>query len=265
MPNSVTKIGNYAFASSARLTDVFIPGTVKSIGKNILDDCDVVNLGIPGLNHIGYYLNDTLVEDYSYEVKLYSYGNGETKTTSYYIPNTLKELTITGGNASKGIFIGCSTLTKISFSENVTFIVGGTDSTNCSCDAVEELTFEEGIKVISGLSHAEWSCPIVIPDSVTEISYNAFQANVNIPSVKLSKNLVTIGEYAFAACRSISTITFPKSLRRMDENAFGGCISLTSIYYEGTMQEWASIQIASNWHTNVPATGVICSDGTVDF
>jgi hypothetical protein len=49
----------------------------------------------------------------------------------------------------------------------------------------------------------------------------------------------------------------------IDKSAFIRCRGLTSISFGGTIAEWNSITKRSYWNSYVPATEVVCSDGTV--
>jgi hypothetical protein len=49
------------------------------------------------------------------------------------------------------------------------------------------------------------------------------------------------------------------------EWAFRSCLYLTSITFEGTKAQWNAITKDSDWNYKVPATEVICSDGTVSL
>lgn len=66
----------------------------------------------------------------------------------------------------------------------------------------------------------------------------------------------------FYGCKELKSLTIPTSVIKM-EAAFGECYSLTNIIFEGTMAQWNDIEKGSNWNQDVPATEVICSDGTV--
>jgi len=60
----------------------------------------------------------------------------------------------------------------------------------------------------------------------------------------------------------ISSLYLPKSIKSIPSDTFSGCSSLASITYSGTTTEFKSITRGTGWHTNVPATEVICSNGT---
>lgn len=68
---------------------------------------------------------------------------------------------------------------------------------------------------------------------------------------------------AFAYCSSLSTITIPASMTSIGPESFRNCTSLTTINYEGTMEQWNAIELGKGWKNGIPATEVICSDGTV--
>lgn len=77
---------------------------------------------------------------------------------------------------------------------------------------------------------------LVIPDTVTSISANAFIKNNGLKSVTIPAGVKTINGSAFSYCNNLETVTFaPDSrLEKIDSYAFGGCPSLTSITIPAT-------------------------------
>ena len=97
-------------------------------------------------------------------VRQFYYGSSINTATSttYYIPSSLKEVTITGGNIPYGAFYGCSGLTSITIGNGVT--------------SIGSYAFED----CSGLTS------IMIPDSVTSIGYAAFRGCSKLTSVRFA-------------------------------------------------------------------------------
>ena len=162
---------------------------------------------------------------------------------------------------SRGAFRNCDALTSIAIPRSLR----NTDSTYyegpfSGCDNLTNVTFETGIAVIpedlfkgSGLERitlpdtlteigyqAFDSCKklqeIVIPDSVTKVGGYAFDNCSNLSKVVLSKNLETLSRGAFRDCDALTSIAIPKSLRNTDstyyEGPFSGCDNLTNVTFE---------------------------------
>lgn len=103
---------------------------------------------------------------------------------------------------------------------------------------------------------------VVIPDSVKIIGEHAFEA-LDLTELILSNSLTHIGEMAFAGQVGLESIRIPNSVKIIGDGAFFFSWSLSKIYFDGTVKEWHLIRLGSAWNAEVPATKVICSDGTV--
>ena len=76
------------------------------------------------------------------------------------------------------------------------------------------------VTVIGGFANEEEITSVVIPDTVREISNNAFVNCFNITSVKMGANVEIIGDFAFGG--DIEEIELPETLKIIGENAFSG-------------------------------------------
>ena len=83
--------------------------------------------------HLFGYIFGTSNYTGSYSAEQYYYGSSTSSMTftTYYIPSSLKYVTITGGNILYGAFRNCSSLTSVVIGDSVTSI-GEYAFYNCS-------------------------------------------------------------------------------------------------------------------------------------
>ena len=112
IPDSVTSIGSSAFSGCSSLESITIPFVGAKAGVTSSDTYQYPFGYIFGtLSYTGGVATE---QDY--------YGNSTSSTTSttYYIPSSLKSVTVTGGNILYGAFSGCKGLTSITIPNSVT-------------------------------------------------------------------------------------------------------------------------------------------------
>lgn len=64
---------------------------------------------------------------------------------------------------------------------------------------------------------------------VTEIEDEAFSGNKNVTSVKIGKNVKTIGESAFSSCTKLKKVTIGAGVKKIMKNAFKNCTKLKTV------------------------------------
>ena len=149
---------------------------------------------------------------------------------------------------------------EITIPKNVTYIylaIGFTQGLT--------IDFESGssIKTLNTIVGANDLVAINIPASVETINTKAFyKSGLEEITFEEGCHLQTIGDDAFYEC-NFTSITLPASLKEISYRAFSSCTKLTTINFEGTTAQWAAVERKKNWHLNVPATTVTCSDGVV--
>ena len=200
IPNSVTSIGDYAFAYCSSLTSVTIPNSVTGIGNYAFLGCrGLTSITIPNsVTSIGY--------------NAFEYCDG---LTSISIPNSVTSI---GSYA----FRDCSGLTSVYINDieswcKITFI---TVESNPLYYAHH--LYMNGSEITQ----------LVIPNSVTSIGNHTFSGSSGLTSVTIHNSVTSIGESAFNGCSGLTSITIPNSVTSIGYYAFFGCSGLASVIVE---------------------------------
>jgi predicted ribosomally synthesized peptide with SipW-like signal peptide len=106
---------------------------------------------------------------------------------------------------------------------------------------------------------------VVIPDTVTEISDNAFENCIALSSVTLGNSIKTIGESAFDNCKSLTSITLPDSLTEIKDKAFMYTEGLTSITFPASVETIGKNAFAQSGLTTVEIPSTIKNLGASVF
>ncbi|MBR5984303.1 MAG: leucine-rich repeat domain-containing protein, partial [Bacteroidales bacterium] len=275
IPNSVTSIGYYAFSGCSGMTSVTVPNSVTSIGKGAFKGCSgLVDMTIPFVGGsatattasastlFGYIFGDTSYEGGTPVTQhdgtthqeyqgLFIPVDVENDYT-YYIPSSLRSVSITGGRLLYGAFYGCLMLTSVTIGNLVTSIgyyafygcsgltTVNFNATNCTsigssvwslCSSLSTLTIGENVRYIpysafsgcSGLTGA-----LTIPNSVTSIGNSAFSGCIGLTSLTVGNSVENIGSSAFYNCSGLTgALTIPNSVTSIGDAAFSGCSGLT--------------------------------------
>lgn len=156
--------------------------------------------------------------------------DGQTITSiaenAFYNCTNLKSITIPNGviEIGKGAFAYCTKLEEVSFGANVKVIgdsaFGRTALTNIDLTGIESIG-------IGAFAHSQL-INITIPDSVTNISKQAFRSCKKLEVVEMGNGVNYIPQEMFYECEKLSTFVLPESIESIGKHAFA-YTSLTGI------------------------------------
>ena len=263
---SIASIGAEAFYGCSGLTSVTIPDSVTSIGDGALSGCSsLASITIPFVGVCRKTASDSYQYPFGYIFGTDSYSGGVAITqyyygsstsskiiATYYIPSSLKSVTVTGGEILYGAFYNCTGLTEITIPDSVTRIGG---SAFYGCKGLTSVTIGNG---------------------VTSIGDYAFLRCSGLTSITIPSSVTSIGDGAFENCAGLTSFTIPNSVTSIGYYAFSGCFGLTSItvadgntVYHSTnncLIETTSKTLISGCNTSViPTDGSVTSIGSAAF
>lgn len=220
IPEEVTAIGEEAFRNCPGVVtlengkqrpfgspaSVFIPHTVKSIGKFAFFDCGRLTSVIfsEGLTHIGYSAFEFC-----------------SSLTEIELPSSVTDIE---GSA----FSCCTKLTRISLPEGLTTL---------RFSVFDDCTLLESVQLPQGLTHIESrafaNCEsltdVAFPQGLEAIASDAFSGCVRLKRLCFPPELKTIGDRAFNGCTGLQHVEFPQGLTHIGNCAFSLCKRLTSV------------------------------------
>ena len=141
---------------------------------------------------------------------------------------------------------------------------------------MKDLVIDESITSISALKFHGFGTPggkLIFNSHITfdNIGDGAFSSLEGITEIVLNDQMTYLPVGAFTNCVDLQKIVIPKNITKIDDGALASCSSLETIIYEGTVAEWNAMNNHANWCHSwrgdklIPATHVICSDGTVEI
>lgn len=210
VPNSVERIGTYAFYNTALWDGAALEGGIVYAGNWVV--------GYNNLEDTAVKLSDSLVgiADFAF------YQNTEIQTLE-----GLSKAKFIG----RGAFFGCSSLNQISLNASLIEIA---DNTFSGCSSLFIVSFPYRLKRI-GL-RAFYECTLLdaidlSETAVTEIGAAAFYGCYNVKSIKLGEQLEYIGDTAFYGIRQVEELTIPNKVKEIGMHAFANCEALETIHF----------------------------------
>lgn len=243
IPDSVIRIGKYAFRACFGVTDIIIPNSVTIIGEHAFDECHA-------LTHIEIPNSVTVIDECAF--------SGCTGLTSIELPDSIIKIKFGTFNGCKNlrnikfpnlvieiennVFIGCSSLTSIEVPNSVirigeeafagcmaltniripkSVITIGWGAFDC-CEALTSIDVAEG-----NASYASVDGALYDKEKKTLIRCPQAKTSINIPS-----SVTCIGNSAFWGCIKLIDVVIPNSVTSIDFDTFSGCEALKFNKYD---------------------------------
>lgn len=238
---AVRKLGDGAFSGCKALHSIYFnatgAGTVAEIDAgdvNVFESCDQLSIFLPLSSIINAYMQSWSNNADKYKLFLssnvasdYIDENGDLVSQSGFVINQLSgssnlaSIVNYVGNEEKVIFPSHITI------NNVTYQITRLGRTETNTDS-----YVNG-RIIGGNVKE-----IVIPNSVTEITGDAFRGAENLKKVSFEENssLISIYGHAFAECPALEEVDLPKSLSTLGQYAFADCGALKIVRFENITQ-----------------------------
>lgn len=255
----VTSVSASAFSGCNAVKSIVIPDSVTSIGAGAFTGCSSLEkitlpfvgttstaAGIP--QQLFGYVFGTVQYDNSTRITQYTVSgpDGSMRYYRYYLPNSLRQVTITSYDIPNYAFYNCSMLEEISFGSGVKAI-------GESAFAYSGLLQAEIPDTITSLGRMEAFAycrsltKVVIGKGITEIPWSTFSNCTALSDITLSENVTEIGRSAFYNCASLKNIVIPSGITDIGDSAFERCGSLSAIYFGGgSLSDWDKINIANH-------------------
>ena len=206
----------YAFSNCKNMTEITIPDSVTEIGQSAFSGCT-------SLSKVKLSNSLMIIEEGAFR--------DCTSLKEIVIPDSVTEIRgewYENGVRHSSAFSGCTSLSKVKLSNNLTIIEAGTFS---GCRSLTEIVIPDSVTSIgkSAFEGCRSLTEIVIPDSVTSIGGSAFSGCTSLAEITISDSVTSIGSSAFEGCTSLAEIDIPDSVTRVGGFAFSGCTSLSKV------------------------------------
>jgi len=251
----VTAIAKEAFCRNATITSIKIPDSVTSIGRRAFFECDNLTKIVVDSNNPKFSSSDGVLFNKS-KTKIIAYPCW--RRGNYSIPKTVTTI-------NRYAFKSCYYLTGLTIPKSVTNIIGNNpfsycsklkkytvDKSNPKYSSLNGVLFNKNRSILISFPAAKngsYKIPatvkkieykafmgskvqhVIIPNSVTIISSDAFSYCCSLTDVVLSNQITEIGDRVFEGCEKLQNIVIPDSVKIIGKSSFGGCIKMKNVIF----------------------------------
>ncbi len=196
-PEAITEIEQETFKSCIFMSDVTIPGHIKTIGVSAFEDaCGLGNFRM---------------EEGVEKIESRAFKNSIVTTIS--MPNSCNSL-------GEEVFAECHSLKQISLSEHLKEIPEKAFKHTFSLDSID---IPSSVQIIQPEAFLESRLiTISLPNELKTIAPKTFSGCKILFKLNLPSSLTSIGSQAFKDCINLSYIDIPSSCVKIEDEAFAG-------------------------------------------
>ena len=211
IPQSVTSIGDSAFAGCHNLVSLTINDAATSIGRRAFAECPLTTTLELGEN-------------------ITTIGN-----SAFYDCRGLKNVTIPQSVTSIGdsAFGECSSLETLSLGENIKTIGDSAfyHCINLGKDDLTSVTIPQSVTSIGkdAFRFCNNMKSLTINGAIESMGARAFAGCISLKTLSLGENIKRIGHFAFADCSSLTNVTIPQSVTSIGNYVFRYCTLLKNV------------------------------------
>lgn len=257
---TVTGIGDNVFEGLLRINSLYLPASLKTIGKYAFHECNSLSsVTLPdGVTHLGQgafgecqSLTSVVVpgsvqtwDDYVFHgcenLQSVIIKEGVTTIGNYAFEHSLSliSVTIPGSVTTIGnyAFDNSGALTSIIIPGGVTTI-GKNAFSNCS--SLTSITIPDNVTSLedSAFFHCNTLSSLTISGGIKSWGIGVFLSCDSLKSVTLEEGVTAVGEAAFAFCNSLEYVTWPHSMAKIGKSAFSHCANLKSLTLPDNVRE----------------------------
>ncbi len=210
IPNTILEIGDGAFQGCTSLKEVEIPDSVTSIGKGVLNGCSKLEgLKIPFVGdqireatESGQYSFGCIFGTTSYDGAVATKQQSYSYYSTYYLPESLKSVTVTGGNILYGAFDNCNRIEKVILPNTLTNIG---DKAFYNCTALTSVHLPNTLQSVGNFCFANTAIESInIPSSLSTFG-EAWLLSSNLKKIRIEgaqNDTKFIGDYLNSKCEA---------------------------------------------------------------
>ena len=158
----------------------------------------------------------------------YSMFSNCTQLTSVSLPSGLKRI-------GSCLFLGCTRLSAVTIPSSVTTIESNAFT---HCDSITAITLPSGLRTMGDAVCSQMA---------------------KLTTATVSGGVTYLSNYAFNDCPSLKTITLPNTVKSIGSCAFRYDTALKDVYFNGSVTQWTSIQIAGEGNSALYNADVHCT------